>query len=527
MKDDFREYLPDPSSRNSVTDWLMKVISAKKSDLGAEESDKGANTETKNSRAEATSRAREAAKSAVAVAEMPREEEIARPVSEFASFSADDLCGPPLIKPVVVRPKDEITADDVCFVPPEHRITPDILRETAREPEPIAVASEPQEHVVTAADIMRDSAVYQAEHQNGFENFSATAVQEPEHEVTIADLTRAQALSEMEVPAVDAQPEVQAEVSPEAEPETAVASAEPVVAPEIETQVVEPEAVQITEPQAAALPAEETSQADRVTTEPQPEVQAGELVERAVPTIDEPEIAIDQREIETTTKPLGIEAIAGIVAAASLAHEAEKSHGETKKGKAEPQAADAKESMFAHEGIWGAAPRTGGAPDELGYPDYRTQEPLSPQEEAAYAEYKRGFLRPEDRREVEDVQPPWKTLLQLGSVLPWLARSMPGHEGAQGSEPGLLSEGRSDISDMRIAQYEIRTTIHDHSLQLKRMEEQLTRIRESVDSKSADSDDLMDSVESTVKMVRMIGIGLGALLIVLIIMVGLSLGHAR
>lgn len=76
-----------------------------------------------------------------------------------------------------------------------------------------------------------------------------------------------------------------------------------------------------------------------------------------------------------------------------------------------------------------------------------------------------------------------------------------------------------------MVQYEIRSTVHDHSLQLKRMEEQLTRVREVMESESSEHGELTESVMATVKLVRMLGMGLGALLLTLIVMVGLILVH--
>lgn len=64
-------------------------------------------------------------------------------------------------------------------------------------------------------------------------------------------------------------------------------------------------------------------------------------------------------------------------------------------------------------------------------------------------------------------------------------------------------------------------------MHLKRLEEQLARVRESMERDSAESASVMDSVQSTVKMVRVMGIGLGVMLMVLILMVGMMLVHAK
>jgi hypothetical protein len=74
-------------------------------------------------------------------------------------------------------------------------------------------------------------------------------------------------------------------------------------------------------------------------------------------------------------------------------------------------------------------------------------------------------------------------------------------------------------------QYEIRSTVHDHSLQLKRMEELMIRVREATESDTRENMDLAESMKSTAKLLRLVGIGLGVLMVVLIVMVGLGLGH--
>ncbi|HTV05815.1 MAG TPA: hypothetical protein VME86_10650 [Acidobacteriaceae bacterium] len=122
-----------------------------------------------------------------------------------------------------------------------------------------------------------------------------------------------------------------------------------------------------------------------------------------------------------------------------------------------------------------------------------------------------------------------KTLMQLGSVLPLAARMAPILDGTPGAElaTGGNQEVKQEVSGLRLLQYEIKTTVQDHSTQLKRLEEQLTRVQESVELDSTEKTTVMDSVKSTVKLVRVMGIGLGALLLVLILMVGMMLMHAK
>lgn len=217
----------------------------------------------------------------------------------------------------------------------------------------------------------------------------------------------------------------------------------------------------------------------------------------------------------------------------SALREMEASDGASEKPVAEAPAT----SVFAREGYWEEAARAEGgtrveAPDK------------TPAAQEAKPEMKRQLPLPEDPGEMG--QPPegwmsaWRTLLRLGSVLPWVAKALPMLESASlgeqqaGSGAGIsgvigisgIQEMRHDVSGLRLVQYEIRTTVQDHSMQLKRMEEQLGRVRESLETKQSDSSEVAESVRSMSKLIRIGGIGLGGLLVVLIVLM-VMLVHGR
>lgn len=145
-----------------------------------------------------------------------------------------------------------------------------------------------------------------------------------------------------------------------------------------------------------------------------------------------------------------------------------------------------------------------------------------------------SYLGPDEVEEIEKAKPDgwsqsWRTLIRLGSALPWLSRALPALEAGMGGQvgppaapqggaaPGASAEMQQDVAGMRLVQYEIRTTVQDHAAHLKRMEEQLTRVRESVESKAAQKE-LTENVQSAMKMVKLVGIGLGGLLVLLIVL---------
>ncbi|MGH7134462.1 MAG: hypothetical protein ACREHD_01905, partial [Pirellulales bacterium] len=119
------------------------------------------------------------------------------------------------------------------------------------------------------------------------------------------------------------------------------------------------------------------------------------------------------------------------------------------------------------------------------------------------------------------------------SALPWLSRALPTLEAGlpnsenagastdQTAAPGMPADVRQDVAGMRMVQYEIRTTVQDHSQNLKRLEDQLGRVREAVDSKASDDAELTASVNAAMRKLRIVGFVLGSLLLVLILLVAL------
>lgn len=178
------------------------------------------------------------------------------------------------------------------------------------------------------------------------------------------------------------------------------------------------------------------------------------------------------------------------------------------------------ESVFAHEGIWGNPGRLEGAGQVEGTLSERP-------EQAA------GLMASEGMTEVEEARPGVqssgvKALLRLGSLLPWLARDFPVVESANKPQNNALTqEVRDEVAGMRLVQHEIRSTVHDHSLQLKRVEEQLSRVRETLVEEASETSDLVDTVKTTTKAVTMFGIGVCALLLFMLAMLLMLVMHGR
>lgn len=570
MRDEVKDYPTDPNAQKSVSDWLMHVISGKPPLEGQPD---GA--------AQAT--APQVAGAIAVVEELPSERERTKGAAEkknamtTGDFTAEDLCGPAVFKMTASAPvKEEITADDLCFVPkseetkPHRNGTSAVAESTEhlRNHLPVAEATqekkgaesnqihepeqnraaevieikqaekraagevieaarppqEPPKKEVAAKDAGPHAAAEVVEEKKPEQSISsfilrdrlpnARAPQEVtnfsrrtmaaattgEHEVTVADILRERVLRQMS-PAVEP-------IAPKTQP--VAAEAEATAAVDVSKKEELKEELPIEQARGAQTAVESHSslpQMQELKAAPEP-------IATGVESAGKPEAAA---KALPSAEPQVVE-VAGAAEQLSVGAKAESVAG----------AADGAKSMFAQEGIWGDAARVDTAP--------REEEASFSDADPMYQASKRGYLKPEELQELEhameeekpeNLSSALKTLVRLGSVLPWISRAAPGAEGGPGSEmeTGLSHEGRHEIANLRMIQYEIRSTVHDHSLQLKRMEELMIRVRESMESDTRESMDLAESMKSTAKLLRLVGIGLGVLMVVLIVMVGMGLGH--
>lgn len=120
-----------------------------------------------------------------------------------------------------------------------------------------------------------------------------------------------------------------------------------------------------------------------------------------------------------------------------------------------------------------------------------------------------------------------RTLLHMGSMLPWLARESPAADARSKQSIALTQEVRQEVAGMRLVQQEIRSTVHDHSLQLQRVEDQLSRVRETLVDDADETAELVTSVKSTTRTVQVVGISVCALLGFVLVMVMLLFLRAK
>ncbi|MBT9331834.1 hypothetical protein [Paracidobacterium acidisoli] len=131
-----------------------------------------------------------------------------------------------------------------------------------------------------------------------------------------------------------------------------------------------------------------------------------------------------------------------------------------------------------------------------------------------------------DGKDLEE-NPMWKMLLQFKSVLPYVARLLPlldlGAAHAQSS--ALSTEVKQHVGELQTSQRDLRLALQDQTLQLKRFEEQVTRVREATERNAFEHSELVEDVKSIHSLIRTVTGVLGTLLVILIVMVGFLIFH--
>ena len=129
----------------------------------------------------------------------------------------------------------------------------------------------------------------------------------------------------------------------------------------------------------------------------------------------------------------------------------------------------------------------------------------------------------------------WKILLQLRPFLPYLARLVPVLDVVVGplQSAGLSHEVRESIaqSTARIQSIQrdlksaVASAVEDQALQLKRLEEELTRLRDAADKQTRAQAQLAEDLSALSRLIRISALGLGLLLVALIVMTAIMLVH--
>ena len=138
----------------------------------------------------------------------------------------------------------------------------------------------------------------------------------------------------------------------------------------------------------------------------------------------------------------------------------------------------------------------------------------------------------------------WRSLMHLKLLLPYVSKLLPILEGNFSSalapvpaariEKLDLSEIHSAVEtvnrgflDLQAGNRDIRTQVQEQSTQLKRIDDQLIRLRESTERNTMEHQELVEDLRSASKLVRGLSTVMIVLMIVVTAMVAFMLLHSR
>jgi hypothetical protein len=124
-------------------------------------------------------------------------------------------------------------------------------------------------------------------------------------------------------------------------------------------------------------------------------------------------------------------------------------------------------------------------------------------------------------RELEH-SPMWKTLLQFRAFLPLVSRLLEADSPTRATT-ALTNEMRQSMGELQGSQRETRLAVQDHSLQLKRFEESMTKTQETTERHAFELSELNEDVKSMHLLVKRVTGIMVTLLVALIVLVAVLL----
>ena len=142
---------------------------------------------------------------------------------------------------------------------------------------------------------------------------------------------------------------------------------------------------------------------------------------------------------------------------------------------------------------------------------------------------------PEESEDPQKDSSMWKILLQIKPFLPYLARLVPVLDVVVGplQSAGLSHEVKQSIAQSAVKIQNIQrdltdavtSAIDEQAVQLTRLEEEITRLRDAAEKQTRAQTQLAEELESVSKLIRISAVGLGILLVAVIVMTGILLAH--
>ena len=123
-------------------------------------------------------------------------------------------------------------------------------------------------------------------------------------------------------------------------------------------------------------------------------------------------------------------------------------------------------------------------------------------------------------RELEH-NPMWKALLQFRAFLPYIARLLEMSSPTQQStavSTELRNEMRQSVGGLEASQRDLRLAVQDQTVEIKRIEESITRTRETTERNAVEVTELAEDVRSMRSLVK---VALGVLVLLFVTLIGL------
>ena len=118
-----------------------------------------------------------------------------------------------------------------------------------------------------------------------------------------------------------------------------------------------------------------------------------------------------------------------------------------------------------------------------------------------------------------DDNPMLKALLQFRMLMPYMSRLMEPQGQAEPTLTALATELKQSVGDLQLAQRDLRLTVQEQLVQMKRVEEEMNRTREATERNAAESAELVEDMKSMRALVRRTAAILGTMMTVLTVLV--------
>lgn len=116
----------------------------------------------------------------------------------------------------------------------------------------------------------------------------------------------------------------------------------------------------------------------------------------------------------------------------------------------------------------------------------------------------------------------WRTLLQLRVLLPYLPRLL--HLVSGTTPPPDTKELRAGVTEVQSLQLDLRRQVQEQSVGLKRLEEQILRLREEAERQAVNHADALSELKAAADKLRTLAFGGLALLTLTVLLLGAMLG---